>query len=179
MRPKETIGRFDQYLHERGLSFEAVVIGGTALGLLGITTRETRDCDVLHPQVPQEVLDAAREFASEVTAEAAVLREDWLNDGPSSLIDVLPEGWQEQTEVIFKGQSITLRCLGRLDLLRSKLFALCDRALDLPDCLALNPTAAELDEIEPWLSEQDTNPGWPDHVQGTLEDLKRRLGRGL
>jgi len=67
----------------------------------------------------------------------------------------------------------------RADLLKTKLFALCDRGTDLADCIAMAPTAAELEEAEPWLSEQDANPMWPEHVRATLDDLRRRLGHGV
>ena len=66
-----------------------------------------------------------------------------------------------------------------MDLLRSKLFALCDRALDLPDCVALAPTPGELDAILPWLEERDGNPEWPTHVRAVLDDFARRLGHGV
>jgi len=68
--------------------------------------------------------------------------------------------------------AIVLLTLSRLDLLRSKLFGLCDRA-------ALAPTRSELEAIEPWLAEQDGNPDWPRHTQDVLEDLRKRLGHGL
>jgi hypothetical protein len=73
---------------------------------------------------------------------------------------------------------LVLRSLHRADLLKSKLFALCDRGLDLPDCLALAPTPAELAETVAWLEPQDLNPHWPAHVRSTLGDLARRLGHG-
>lgn len=79
----------------------------------------------------------------------------------------------------FTGRSMTLYCLGRLDLLMSKLFALCDRGIDLADCLALQPTATELDEVLIWLEQQDTNPDWPAHVRITVADLGKRLGHGV
>jgi hypothetical protein len=63
--------------------------------------------------------------------------------------------------------------------LKTKLFALCDRGTDLGDCLALAPSADELDEAEPWVKEQDANPLWLDHVRATLDDLRRRLGHGV
>lgn len=69
--------------------------------------------------------------------------------------------------------------LGRADLLKSKLFALCDRGIDLSDCMALAPTATELDECVPWLEQQDGNPHWPSHVQATIGDLARRLSHGV
>jgi hypothetical protein len=66
-----------------------------------------------------------------------------------------------------------------LDLLRSKLFGLCDRAADLGDCVALAPTPDELSLILPWLQEQDGNPEWPAHVIEVLDDLRGRLDHGL
>ena len=42
MRPKETIEQFDAYLAEQGLALSAVVVGGAALGLLGVVSRQTR-----------------------------------------------------------------------------------------------------------------------------------------
>jgi hypothetical protein len=72
-----------------------------------------------------------------------------------------------------------LSTLGRPDLLKSKLFALCDRGTDLPDCLALAPTAEELADCVPWLEVRDGNELWPEHVRTTVADLARRLGHGV
>ncbi|MCP4674356.1 MAG: hypothetical protein GY854_02325 [Deltaproteobacteria bacterium] len=164
---------------ERDLSFEAVVIGGTALGLLGIISRQTRDCDILHPQLPDAILVAAKDFAETRHRNDDLLDDNWLNNGPSSLAEVLPSGWLDRLQIAYKGKAITLHCLGREDLLRSKLFALCDRGIDLQDCLALFPTKAELDKIKPWLEAQDANPDWPAHARSTLDDLLKRLGHGV
>jgi hypothetical protein len=174
MEPEATFRGFDRFLADRGLRLEAIVIGGCALNFLGVVSRPTRDCDVLSPKLPQEVRDAARAFA----ATQADLDEDWLNNGPASLAPLLPAGWEAEAHPIFEGTAVRLLAPGRLDLLRSKLFALCDRALDLPDCVALAPTPSELDAVRPWLREQDTNELWPAHVDETLADLARRLGHG-
>ena len=72
-----------------------------------------------------------------------------------------------------------LHTLGRSDLLKAKVFALCDRGFDLPDCVAMKPTADELTDLLPWLEVRDLHPGWPDHVRATVSDLARRLGHGL
>ncbi len=148
---------FDRYLSERGLVFEGIAVGGAALALLGLISRETRDCDVLEPQLPGAILEASTAFAQELGTHGVILRKDWLNNG----------------------QAITLWSLGRSELLMSKLFALCDRATDLTDCLALQPTMAELEAAVAWLVPQDLHPGWPHHVRATIDDLARRLGHGL
>lgn len=90
MLPRETIAKFDAYLAERDLSLKAVVIGGAALGLLGVVTRQTRDCDILCPPIPPMIRAAARSFAEEQRRAGDALADDWLNDKPSSLADVLP-----------------------------------------------------------------------------------------
>lgn len=179
MRPRETLEAFDDYLAERGLTLRAVVIGGTALNLLGVIARATKDCDVLAPPLPATLIEAARSFASEVRNGGGVLQDDWLINGPSSLADVLPSGWDARLVPVFSGVAIQLQCLGREDLLRSKLFALCDRGIDLGDCLALAPSASELTLILPWLEKQDANPDWPAHARATLADVGARLGHGV
>jgi hypothetical protein len=170
---------FDRYLAARGLRLEAVVIGGAALNLLGVVSRVTKDCDVLHPALTPEIELAAAAFAKESTEKGSSLDSNWLNNGPMSLTCQLPEGWQDRLQPAFKGTAIELKTLGRLDLLGSKLFALCDRAIDLSDCIALAPTAFELQLLLPWLEYQDTNSNWPAHVKTTLAHLARRLGDGL
>jgi hypothetical protein len=87
MRPIETIDAFDQFLRDRGLRFDAVVIGGAALSLLGVVSRPTKDIDILVPEIPQEIHVAARAFAVEIRATGEILQDDWLNNGPASLAD--------------------------------------------------------------------------------------------
>jgi hypothetical protein len=93
MEPTDILSQFDRFLAERGLALEAIVIGGAALALLGVISRQTRDCDVLYPQLPDAIKEAASEFATQVRQQGDVLADDWLNNGPSLLADVLPEGW--------------------------------------------------------------------------------------
>jgi hypothetical protein len=176
MHPRTTIERFDAYLASQGLAFEAVVIGGAALALLGVADRVTRDCDVLHPGVPPEVKVASVAFARVLRREGLDVADNWLNIAPADLARTLPDGWQNRMVLVLAGAAAKLWCLGRSDLLRSKLFALCDRGRDLSDCLALVPTAEELADLEPWVAAQSGNPDWPEHVRLTLADLCRRLG---
>ena len=179
MLPRATIEAFDRHLLGLGLRFEGVVIGGSALGLMGVIQRPTRDFDILVPELPPAIAAAAREFAKAQRKAGVDLIDDWLNNGPMQLGDVLPAGWRERVQPIFQGQVLALSTLGRPDLLKSKLFALCDRGTDLPDCIALAPTAEELAESVPWLERQDGNELWPAHVRATVADLARRLGHGV
>lgn len=179
MHPKKIISQFDAFLFQRGASFEAVIIGGSALALLDITSRQTRDCDVLDPAIPADILAAANEFALAMRLAGEILQDDWFNHGPASLSNLLPQDWRLNVQPVFQGKALILYSLGRKDLLRTKLFALCDRATDLPDCMALRPTVEEIQEILPWVEAQDANPEWPKHVVEVLADLAARLGYGV
>ena len=144
VNPSQILPRFDRFLAMRGLGLEAIVVGGAALALLGVIQRETRDLDLLEPDLPDELLVASRAFAEEVRRQGDVLRDDWLNNGPASLCPLLPEGWRDRLQRVYAGEVIRVWSLGRPELLLSKLWALCDRGLDLADCLALAPTLEEL-----------------------------------
>lgn len=175
MRPTEIIPAFDQYLAERSLQFEAVAIGGTALSLLGIISRETRDCDILSPDIPKEILEASQGFAKSIKG----VNTDWLNNGPASLLKELPKDWNARMQALFEGKNLKLFTLGRPDLLKTKLFALCDRDIDLDDCILLAPSKKELVASIEWVKEQDANPDWPERVGIVLNDLAKRLGYEL
>lgn len=179
MIPRPTIEAFDRHLASLGLRFEGVVIGGSALVLMGVVSRHTKDFDVLMPVLPEAIVNASRDFAKLERQAGNNVVDDWLNNGPMQLGDVLPAGWNERVEPLFSGEAITFSVLGRADLLKSKLFALADRGVDIEDCLALGPTADELAECLPWLEQRDGNELWPKHVKDTLASLARRLGHGV
>ena len=179
MLPRLTIEAFDRHLADLGLRFEGVIIGGSALVLMGVVSRLTRDVDVLMPTLPEAIANAARDFAGQQRQAGHDIIDDWLNNGPVQLGEVLPAGWRDRVEPLFKGEAIVFNTLGRIDLLMSKLFALADRGSDLEDCLALKPTTEELAECLPWLEQQDANTMWPAHVQQTIAALRRRLDHGV
>ena len=179
MKPTKLLPQFDLFLEKGGLTFDAVIIGGAALSLLGVISRETQDCDVLDPKIPEEIQKAAEAFAKQIRKQGGDLREDWLNHGPEELGKVLPREWKLRLVKLYSGKAIEFQTLGRDDLLKSKLFALCDRGQDLADCLAMKPTREVLLESLPWLKQQDTNPHWPDHVKDSIQNLAKKLGYGL
>ena len=179
MRPLDVLRCFDDQLVGAGLTFQAVVIGGTALSLLNVISRATRDVDVLDPTITREVLAVASSVAAELRERGISVEDDWLNNGPLALQDALPAGWRDRLSPLFAGKAIELSTLGRGDLLKTKLFAFCDRGFDHADCLAMAPTRRELEEALPWLQKQDAHPGWPAHAAATLATLAQELGHGL
>jgi len=173
--PRKVIVAFDEFLAARGQTLEAVVVGGAALCLMGTVDRRTKDVDVLSPRLAPHMRELADQFAARQRSVDGTISEGWLNNGPASLLDVLPDDWPRSVRVIFQGEAVTLWTLGRLDLLWTKLFALCDRFEDLDDCIALAPTSEELTAARDRGAEQDGNPLWPQHVDDTLDLLERRL----
>ena len=171
---KTTIELFDQFLAESGLRFQAVIIGGGALIIMGVINRRTKDIDCLDPIIPNEIKQAAEDFRA--AYPDLHLWDKWLNNGPISLTADLTEGWRSRLTALFEGKAITFQTLGRLDLLMTKLFALCDRQQDHDDCIALSPTAQELDQCLEWLYDRDGNPFWPDNVRLSLKKLAMDLG---
>jgi hypothetical protein len=173
---KNALFAFDQFLEKEDLTFSGTVIGATALLVMGVIDRATVDVDFLAPMIPDSIAKAARTFAKRYQGPESPLREDWLNNGPESLIRDLPAGWEQRVVPLYQGSRLQLTTLGRLDLLRSKLYAYCDRQQDLEDCIALKPTAKELNTCLPWLKERDAHPKWPEHVARSLQVLAKRLG---
>lgn len=176
MKPLETIKEFDLFLKQKNLNFEAIVIGGGALSILGVISRETQDIDVLDPSISKEVLDASKEFAQIKNISTTKLKENWLNNGPDSLKNFLKEGWHLRLDNLYNGTNIKLQTLGRIDLIGTKLLAYCDRGLDLKDCIDLNPTKEEIFSIVDWVKSYDSNPDWPDYVDKKINELRKKLG---
>ncbi len=168
------IEEFDRYLARRGLRFQAVIIGGAALIAMGVITRATKDIDCLFPEIPDDIKQASRDFARE--NPALELIDAWLNNGPIRLVNDLPDGWRDRLASVYTGQALVLQTLGRTDLLGTKLFALCDRLEDWSDCIALAPTAEELNICLPWVTARDGNAFWPEHVENTFVALAERMG---
>lgn len=172
---RNVIVEFDKYLEIQRLRFEAIIIGGAALNILDISSRKTRDVDCLDPEIPEEIKIASKEFATKRSDLALDL--DWLNNGPQTLKTDLPKGWRNRTQLLYRGPALRLQVLGRDDLLKSKLFAYCDRTTpDFEDLQNLKPTVNEMKNAINWVKERDTHPGWPAHVETAFAILGKALG---
>jgi len=176
MDPLATLEAFDSALARRGLRLDGIVIGGTALNLLGIVKRQTRDCDVLvPPTLDPAVVEAARAFAQERTRNGDPLQDGWLNTGPATVVDYLPDGWGRRLQPAFAGAAIEFQTLSRKDLIFTKVYAYLDRETDLDDLKHLKPSRDELTSLEPWLRHVDANPAWPSYLTRALLLLEERL----
>jgi Nucleotidyltransferase of unknown function (DUF6036) len=169
--PQDIIPAFDLFLQKRQIEFSAIAIGGAALSILQIIDRGTRDLDLLASVIPDEVAFAARDFA-----RLHALAENWLNNGPSSLEKDLPPHWRKDIQPLYQGQNLKLWTLSRIDLIRTKFWAMCDRMRDLDDLIAIAPTLEELEIAVKWVKPLDGNEKWVDHVDVNFNLLKQRLG---
>jgi len=109
-RTHDLIASFDRYLEARGLHFDAVVIGGAALNLLGVVSRLTKDCDILFPEIPEEIVKASQTFAREARRIGGDLVDEWLNNGPASLQTQLLPGWEGESpssRIFWSGYPLT------------------------------------------------------------------------
>ena len=184
LNPTETLQAFDTFLASEGLSFRAVVIGGAALHALGIVTRTTDDVDVLLPQVPPPIADAAARFAAR--PDSAPVDGEWFNSKSYDFVGIpgcLPAGWRTRLRPLLHGKALTLDTLGRADLLCTKLVALVDREEDFDDCVALAPTADELRDAWPFVEQYEGNEEvravyWVPKAQALYAQLAKALGHG-
>jgi hypothetical protein len=103
VNPKNPLASFDRFLVDLGLRFEAVIVSGAALYLLGVISRATKDCDVLWPGLPEEIVLAAKAFAEAMRQQGEPLADDWLNNGPASLVAQLPPDWRNHLQLAFDG----------------------------------------------------------------------------
>jgi len=163
-------------LEERGFGYEIVVIGGSALLLLGIIRRSTKDLDVLalviHGEyasaqpLPIELEKAARDVAKELG-----LALDWLNSGPTAQLQSgLPPGFRTRVETLIY-RTLVVHVAGRLDHIYLKLYAAVDhlgKGKHADDLRRLAPTRQELLEAADWVRGQDIGPTFPDMVADTL-----------
>jgi hypothetical protein len=122
-----------EQLAAAGQRFELIVIGGSGLLALGLIERSTRDVDLLAVRSDGEQGSAKPLPAVLGTARDRVARDfslpvDWLNPGPTDLLDFgLPEGFIDRLERRDYGDSLTVYFASRYDQIHFKLYAMVDQ----------------------------------------------------
>ncbi|TME25236.1 MAG: nucleotidyl transferase AbiEii/AbiGii toxin family protein [Chloroflexi bacterium] len=166
-------------LRQRGLSFEAVAIGGSSLMLLGFINRPTRDLDlaalvVRGEYVKADPLPADLAEAAVDVANALGLPANWLNSGPTSIVETgFPEGFASRVEVRRYG-GLTLDVASRYDQIFLKLYAAADQwpgSKHADDLRRLEPTREELIAAAKWTMSQDPSEGFKQLLGNTLREL--------
>ena len=175
-----------QISEEGGDRVSLVIIGGTALAVLGRFVRKaTKDVDVLGEAVEQHGIVEIRklsqfppylERAIKKVARDFNLPDNWMNLGPASQLDLgLPEGFHKRLIRKVYGSHLTLYFAGREDLIHLKLFAAVDRDdYHVQDLFTLQPTQDELLRAARWVLSQDVSPGF----RSLLENFLKRHGYG-
>ena len=172
----EALQTLGEVLEARGLAYEIVAIGGSALMLRGMISRPTRDLDALAvvrdgvyasaDPLPPPLTDAVVS-----TGRALGLSEDWLNPGPTELLRFgLPEGFEERVERRQYG-SLVVQVAGRLDQICFKLYAAVDqgpKSKHMTDLRSLQPTREELLTAAVWTRTQDPSEGYRGLLSATL-----------
>jgi len=163
-------------LEQRGSGYDIVVVGGSALLLLGIIHRPTKDLDVLaliqdgHYVTAQPLPVGLEQAARDVALELG-LAPDWLNGGPTAqLHSGLPEGFHTRVETR-SYRTLTVHIASRLDQIYLKLSAAVDlgRGKHTDDLRRLAPTQQELRDAATWVRGQDIGPVFPRLVAATLK----------
>ena len=158
-----------ELLQAEGESVTIVIIGGAALNLLGVTSRTTRDVDVVavaDPSDPDRLsrppdpLPGALIRAVKTVARDLDLPDNWLNRGPANQWDVgLPPGFASR--LIWRAYAaLRVGIAARRDLIFFKLEAAADQPAatnnrHLADLLALRPTPGELAAAAEWVKEKN------------------------
>ncbi|MCP9490994.1 MAG: DUF6036 family nucleotidyltransferase [Solirubrobacteraceae bacterium MAG38_C4-C5] len=159
--------------------FTLAVVGGSALLVLGLASRVTRDVDVVAvldgdallaaQPLPERLAEAVR-----VVARDFGLDEDWLNPGPTALLDFgLPEGFYERAHRRAYGDSLAVLFASRIDQIHLKLYATVDQGAGkhLADLEALQPTAQELMAAARWSRTHDPSEGYRSVLTQVLAHL--------
>lgn len=161
----QTLG---EVLEDRSLSYELAVIGGSALMLIDLSVRPTRDLDVVAmvergSYRKADPLPAPLVQAIEEVARNLGLPSTWLNPEPAALLDLgLPKGFETRTETR-NFASLVLHVASRKDQICFKLYASADlgpQSKHIVDLKRLEPTEDELLEAARWAIEQDPSPGF-------------------
>jgi len=178
-RAEEILQALGQQLQASDATYELVVIGGTAMQVLGFIQRPTRDVDVVGllegPSIvpadplPEPLVDAAERVAIDFGLPA-----NWLNAGPADLArQGLPEGFQVRWQTRSFGQNLTVHFAGRLDQIHLKLYAMVDQGSGRheTDLRARDPTTEELRMAARWTRTHDPSPGFREVLLAVLKHL--------
>ena len=168
-----------EQLAAAGEQYELVVIGGSGLLALGLIERSTRDVDLLALRAGDELdsakpLPVALEAARDRVARDFSLPTDWLNSGPTELLELgLPEGFIDRLEHRAYGDSLTVHFASRYDQLHFKLYALVDQGPGKheADLRALSPTEEELLAAARWSRSHDPSEGYAQMLRDVLTHL--------
>jgi hypothetical protein len=168
---KNALNLLNFYLKMKNQTRAFTICGGASLFLQGITTRTTRDIDVVGAEI-----DSSLQEAAVLVAKDLGLKPLWLNSEPKALARDMKPGWEERIFLIYEESHLKVFSISREDMIFSKFYAYCDRQKDIEDLVSLKVTSSEINEALNWTKTMDTNPLWPKHTEDQAQKLRKRLG---
>jgi hypothetical protein len=156
-----------------------VVIGGSGLIAINAVARATRDVDIVALEVDgklvsAEPLPAAVARGARIVARDFRLAPNWLNPGPTSLLDLgLPSGFAARTIARDYGSALRVSFAARIDQVFFKLYAAADRRepRDFDDLRRLEPTERELHAAARWARTHNLPGPFDDALARALGDF--------
>ena len=167
-----------------GPPVELVICGGSALQILGLVTRTTKDVDVLAlartdsagtieliqvESLPEDVMMAAG-----IVAHDFDLDPGWLDTRPTQSGQSLPDGLCERLHSRRYGRRLVVHAIDRFDQICLKLHAVVDQDPDsrhLADLRALDPLEEELIKAAKWCLTQDAGETFASWLKSCLERI--------
>ncbi len=177
-----------ELLSAEGAEIGIVVVGGTALNLLGIVERATRDVDVLAvlqgkptagraALAPPDPLPEPLQRAVATVARDFGFPGDWMN----SVVGLqwqtgLPPGLERRLHWRQYG-GLRVGLADRYDLIFLKLYAAADSggptSVHFQDLLALRPVEAELNTAAAWVRGQDPTPAFSAILEQVIAHVRK------
>lgn len=179
MNPDRLLDYLGQQLELRQVDpLTIVVCGGSALNVMGLVERPTRDIDVLGRLEDEGVVraDLPDGFwaAADTVAREFDLDEKWINAEPSIMVETgLPEGLADRLTIRRYGSRLSAGYIARIDQVYFKLWASADRGgYHAEDLRKLDPTPDEIRAAARWCLEQDPSEGF----RRIMVDMLGQLG---
>ena len=175
----EMLSALGDLLESAGEHYHLIVIGGSGLLAIDVVSRTTQDVHVVALEkngalVSAEPLPFAIVAAAAIVARDLGLEQNWLNAGPTSLLDAgLPEGFAERLIGRDYGSVLRVSFASRIDQIFFKLYAAADRRepRDFADLLQLAATPGEFRDAARWARTHNMPGPFDDALAQALSDL--------
>ncbi|WP_235598535.1 hypothetical protein [Kosmotoga arenicorallina] len=149
---------------------------------MGLIRRVTKDIDILGVVdrsggifriIKADFPDWLEEALAKVARDFNIPH-NWMNPGPTSLVDLgLPKGLEDRLTKKNYGNNLTVYYISRFDQIHFKLYASVDRGgYHVDDLLKLKPTSEEIEIAARWSMTHDVSEGY----RKVLKSLLKRLG---
>lgn len=176
---ERALATLGELLERRGSAHSVAVVGGGSLLLQGLLERPTQDLDVVAVEgplgltsarpLPPDLVQAVRHVGAGLG-----LTEDWLNSGPTALLDLgLPGGFRERLEPRRYG-NLRLGLASRFDQIHFKLYAAVDQgpaSKHFADLRLIGPARDELLAAARWARQHDPSEAFEGDLRAALSAL--------